>query len=209
MILLSKKLIIDNTTDILKLKEWKEEKVKVILSNEGMLIHIVKIKKNESIHKKIENVVKDLFLGNNQLVHYEKLWVKGRSFLLIYVIGCSDEFKNFLFSKKKFSIIPIDFLYKGMFSFKKTRVVVKNEKNIFKIRIYFKRKLVLVKTTTEENYLYDIKKELLNIEEKFSFKVKTFDLIVENKYIKEELKSEFLNAKVIESRGESNIYSKI
>ncbi|WP_300349901.1 hypothetical protein [Clostridium sp.] len=209
MILLSKKLVIDNTEDILKFKESKEKKVKLIIRDGKILIHIARIKKNESLNRKIDNIIKDLFLGHNPLVHYEKIWVRGKCFLLIYVMGCSNEFKKFLEDKKKFSIIPTDFMYKGGFSFNRLKIVLRIENEEFKIRFYLKRKLISVKTTTEENYLKDIKKELVNIEEIFNIKIKKFDFESEDKYISEELKREFYNCKLIKSRGDGNIYSKV
>lgn len=205
MSLLTKNLVLNNTNDILKLKESKDKRIKIILLNESILIKVLKVNNYYNIEEKIEELIKDMFSDYTPLVHYEKLRVRRKLFLIIYFIGCDERFKKLLCERKKFSLIPYDLQKKNFYIFNKVEIVLRNSR----IKVYFKKRLIFLRNTEEQSVIEDIKDEIKNLEETFNISIKSFNLIISKEYITDELKESFKEAKLSEIRGEDNLYQKI
>lgn len=205
MSLLTKNLVLNNTNDILKLKESKDKRIKIILLNESILIKVLKVNNYYNIEEKIEELIKDMFSDYIPLVHYEKLRVRRKLFLIIYFIGCDERFKKLLCERKKFSLIPYDLQKKNFYIFNKVEIVLRNSR----IKVYFKKRLILLRNIEEQSVIEDIKDEIKNLEETFNISIKSFNLIISKEYITDELKESFKDAKLSEIRGEDNLYQKI
>lgn len=205
MSLLTKNLVLNNTNDILKLKESKDKRIKIILLNESLFIKVLKVNNYYNIEEKIEELIKDMFSDYIPLVHYEKLRVRRKLFLIIYFIGCDERFKKLLCERKKFSLIPYDLQKKNFYIFNKVEIVLRNSR----IKVYFKKRLILLRNTEEQSVIEDIKDEIKNLEETFNISIKSFNLIISKEYITDELKESFKDAKLSEIRGEDNLYQKI
>ncbi|MDZ5252782.1 hypothetical protein [Clostridium sp. LIBA-8841] len=205
MSLLTKNLVLNNTNDILKLKESKDQRIKIILLNESILIKVLKVNNYYNIEEKIEELIKDMFSDYIPLVHYEKLRVRRKLFLIIYFIGCDERFKKLLCERKKFSLIPYDLQKKNFYIFNKVEIVLRNSR----IKVYFKKRLILLRNIEEQSVIEDIKDEIKNLEETFNISIKSFNLIISKEYITDELKESFKDAKLSEIRGEDNLYQKI
>lgn len=205
MSLLTKNLVLNNTNDILKLKESKDKRIKIILLNESILIKVLKVNNYYNIEEKIEELIKDMFSDYIPLVHYEKLRVRRKLFLIIYFIGCDERFKKLLCERKKISLIPYDLQKKNFYIFNKVEIVLRNSR----IKVYFKKRLILLRNTEEQSVIEDIKDEIKNLEETFNISIKSFNLIISKEYITDELKGSLKEAKLSEIRGEDNLYQKV
>lgn len=209
MTLLTKKIILDSTNDISNLKNIREERIKVILLNEHVFIKIFKVNKGESSEKKIDELIKNMFSIDKPLVHYEKLWLKGKCYLIVYLIRCDKIFERIIKNKKSFKLILYDLILGRCIGINKIRIVISSINKSLKIRVYFKNKLVSLKLVTEESYVDDIKEELHKLKNIFGIDSEKFDLIVEREYINENLSTNFNQANIKEIRGDKYLYSKI
>lgn len=205
MSLLTKNLLLNDTNDFSKLKESNDKRIRIILLNESIFIKVIRLNNYYDIEEKIKELIKDMFSDYTPLVHYEKLRVKRKLFLIIYFIGCDEKFKKLICQRKSFSLIPYELQKKNFYIPSKVRVVVINSR----IKVYFKRRLIFLRNTEKQKVIDDIKDEIKNLEETFNISIKNFNLSIQKEYISDELKESFKRAKIIEIRGENNLYQKI
>lgn len=205
MSLLTKNLVLNDTNEFLKLKESKDKRIKIILINESLFIKVLKVNNYYNIEEKIEELIKDMFSDYTPLAHYERLRVGRGFFLIIYFIGCDENFKKLLCERKSFSLIPYDLQKRNLYIFSRVVVVVRNSK----IKVYFKRRLIFLRNTEKQRVIQDIKDEIKNLEETFNILIKSFNLNISKEYITDELKESFKEAKLSEIRGEDNLYQKV
>lgn len=198
MSLLIKTLVINDTNDISKLKELKDKRVKIILLNEKIFIETLRVDKKCNIEEKIEQLIKDRFFNYTPLVHYEVLKYNKSLFLIVYFIGCDERFKSLLYERKDFSLSFPELKNKNISVFNKATFEFKN----FKISIYIKGKLVLLKSLKDSNIIEVIEESIKSIEKDFTFKI-------QKEYLTEELREWFKGLKLNEIRGEENLYQKI
>lgn len=209
MNLLTKKIILDSTNDISVLKNTKEERIKVILLNEHIFIKVFKITKGENSEKKIDELIKNMFSIDKPLVHYERIWVTGKCYLIVYLIRCDKRFERLIRGKKSFKLILEDLILSRYISLNKIRIVISSMKDSLKIKAYFRCKLISLKIVREENYIADIKEELDKIKNVFEINIEKFDLIVPKEYISENFSENFKGANIKEARGDKYLYSKV
>ncbi|ELC8441730.1 hypothetical protein QYB59_000731 [Clostridium perfringens] len=203
--MLTKNLVLNDTNEFLKLKESKDKRIKIILLNESLFIKVLKVNNYYNIEEKIEELIKDMFSDYTPLAHYERLRVGRELFLIIYFIGCDEKFKKLLCERKSFSLIPYDLQKRKLYIFSRVGIVVRNSK----IKVYFKRRLILLRNTEKQSVIEDIKDEIKNLEETFNISIKSFNLSISKEYITDELKENFKEAKLSEIRGEDNLYQKV
>ncbi|EOU1464318.1 hypothetical protein VOI00_000421 [Clostridium perfringens] len=196
--MLIKTLVINDTNDISKLKELKDKRVKIILLNEKIFIETLRVDKKCNIEEKIEQLIKDRFFNYTPLVHYEVLKYNKSLFLIVYFIGCDERFKSLLYERKDFSLSFPELKNKNISVFNKATFEFKN----FKISIYIKGKLVLLKSLKDSNIIEVIEESIKSIEKDFTFKI-------QKEYLTEELREWFKGLKLNEIRGEENLYQKI
>lgn len=205
MNLLTKTIVLNSTTDILKFREFKAQKIKIILLNEKILIKIIKVKNYNCIEEKIEELIKDMFSNYIPLVHYEKLRIKRNNFLIVYFIGCDERFKCLLGERKKFTLVPYIFNNKKIYILRNTIFELKNKE----IRIYLKGRLILVREIDTRNIIYCIKESINSVEEILEVSLSAFKVNIQEKYLNDEIKEYFKGIKVNTIRGDENLYKKI
>ncbi|WP_300258660.1 hypothetical protein [Clostridium sp.] len=202
MSLVTKTLVINDTNDISKLKDLKDKRVKIILLNERIFIETLKVNKKCNIQEKIEQLIKDRFFNYTPLVHYEVLKYNKSLFLIVYFIGCDENFKNLLYERKDFVLSFPELKNKNISVFNKVTFELKN----LKISIYIKGKLVLLKSIKNSNVIEAIEESLKSIENDFRISVKDFTFKIQKEYLTEEVKEWFNGLKLNEIRGEDNLY---
>lgn len=205
MNLLTKTITLNSTTDILKFREFKAQKIKIILLNEKILIKIIKVKNYNCIEEKIEELIKDMFSNYIPLVHYEKLRIKRNNFLIVYFIGCDERFKCLLGERKKFTLVPYIFNNKKIYILRNTIFEIKNKE----IRIYLKGRLILVREIDTRNIIDCIQESINSVEEILDVSLSAFKVNIQEKYLNDEIKEYFKGIKVNTIRGDENLYKKI
>ncbi|EGT4142792.1 hypothetical protein EQY69_00910, partial [Clostridium perfringens] len=155
--------------------------------------------------EKIEQLIKDRFFNYTPLVHYEVLKYNKSLFLIVYFIGCDERFKSLLYERKDFSLSFPELKNKNISVFNKATFEFKN----FKISIYIKGKLVLLKSLKDSNIIEVIEESIKSIEKDFRVSVKDFTFKIQKEYLTEELREWFKGLKLNEIRGEENLYQKI
>ncbi len=205
MSLLIKTLVINDTNDISKLKELKDKRVKIILSNEKIFIEILRVNKKCNIEEKIEQLIRDRFFNYTPLVHYEVLKCNKELFLIVYFIGCNERFKSLLYERKDFALLFPELKNKNISVFNKATFELKN----LKISIYIKGKLVLLKSLKGSNIIEVIEESLKSIEKDLGVSVKDFTFKIQKEYLTEEVREWFKGLKLNEVRGDENLYQKI
>lgn len=123
----------------------------------------------------------------------------------MYFIGCDERFKSLLYERKDFSLSFPELKNKNISVFNKATFEFKN----FKISIYIKGKLVLLKSLKDFNIIEVIEESIKSIEKDFRVSVKDFTFKIQKEYLTEELREWFKGLKLNEIRGEENLYQKI